>query len=68
MKLSEQLQGGGAFLIDDFELMDAQHDGNHHTNVGLIVNNKRGASRPPGSVDLMKTTVSAVPRHYSAGR
>jgi hypothetical protein len=42
---NEQLQCGcSAFRLDDFEMMDAQHDGNDRTDVGLIVDNKHAGS------------------------
>jgi len=44
--LLEQFQcGSGAFCLDDFEMLDAQHDGNDRTDVSLIVNNKHTGHR-----------------------
>ena len=31
-------RGGGG--LDDFEMVDAQHDGNHRAHIGLVVNNE----------------------------
>jgi hypothetical protein len=63
----EQLQcGRSAFRLDDFEMMDAQHDGNDRTDVGLIVNNKHARHRrlPIGRAAAYdeNSSISAVPQ------